>query len=61
MSINIRVNDANNPLVSIILISKAVNTSSTTYSNTVRLAQQIIAQLSYMKDSTTKMNMIKMQ
>ncbi len=28
MSINIRVNDANNPLVSIILISEAVNTSS---------------------------------
>ena len=54
MSINIRVNDANNPLVSIILISEAVNTSSTTYSNTVRLAQQIVAQLSYMKDNTAK-------
>lgn len=54
MSINIRVNDANNPLVSIILISEAVNTSSTTYSNTVRLAQQIIAQLSYMKNNATQ-------
>lgn len=54
MSINIRVNDANSPLVSIILISEAVNTSSTTYSNTVRLAQQIIAQLSYMKNNATQ-------
>lgn len=47
-------NDANNPLVSIILISKTVNMSSNTYSNTLRLVQQIIAQLSYMKNNTTQ-------
>lgn len=47
-------NDANNPLVSIILISKIVNMSSNTYSNTVRPVQQIIAQLSYMKNNATQ-------
>lgn len=47
-------NDANNPLVSIILISKTVNMSSNTYSNTLRLVKQIIAQLSYMKNNTTQ-------
>lgn len=54
MSVNIIVNNSKSPLVSISLISDTVNTSSATYKNAVKLAQQIIAQLSYMRNNTNK-------